>query len=77
MNAGPLPIAGTLPPHPRPSLKDEHKARAIFPAGQHSLPQNHRDRKGCPTEKGPRATPGVVPCRWRNGHLLDRHRANP
>jgi DNA replication protein DnaC len=32
--------AGALPPHPRPSLKDGSQGRAVFPAGQHSQPQN-------------------------------------
>src|SRR5690349_5329596 len=35
--------AGALPPHPRPSLKDGQPGQAIFPAGQHSLPQNPRE----------------------------------
>ena len=46
VNTGPLPIAGALPPHPRPSLKDGQPGQAIFPAGQHSPPQNPREPQG-------------------------------
>jgi hypothetical protein len=43
----PVQIAGALPPHPRPSLKDRgHQPGGIVPAGQHSLPQNPQDHKG-------------------------------